>query len=59
MAARTVLLAGATGVVGTQLLPLLNGAGHRVRTLSRSPERAARLAGQVWDVADFLRNRAS
>lgn len=38
-----VLVAGASGVVGRQVVELLKQRGHRVRTLSKDPERAARL----------------
>ncbi|MFE6921711.1 NAD-dependent epimerase/dehydratase family protein [Nocardia sp. NPDC057663] len=36
-----IFLAGATGVIGTRLLPLLIGAGHEVAGLTRSPAKAA------------------
>ncbi len=36
----TILLTGATGYVGGQLLPALLDAGHTVRCLARRPERA-------------------
>ncbi|MBW0271163.1 epimerase [Nocardia sp. MH4] len=36
-----IFLAGATGVIGTRLLPLLIGAGHEVAGLTRSPGKAA------------------
>src|SRR5438128_8871322 len=35
-----VVVAGATGFIGTALVPRLLGAGHLVTTLSRDPERA-------------------
>jgi nucleoside-diphosphate-sugar epimerase len=38
-----VFLAGATGVIGRRLVPLLVGAGHVVVGMTRSPERAAAL----------------
>ncbi|TYP86461.1 SDR family oxidoreductase [Blastococcus xanthinilyticus] len=38
-APRTCLVTGATGYVGGRLVPELLAAGHRVRVLSRSPER--------------------
>lgn len=52
-----VLLAGATGVVGSRLVPLLVAAGHHVTALTRRPERAPalRAAGAhpaVVDVRD-------
>ncbi|MEV6218492.1 NAD-dependent epimerase/dehydratase family protein [Nocardia sp. NPDC051833] len=52
-----IFLAGATGVIGTRLLPLLIGAGHEVAGLTRSPGKAAaiRAAGAhpiVHDVYD-------
>ena len=37
---RTILLTGATGYVGGRLAPELLAAGHRVRCLVRSPEKA-------------------
>lgn len=36
-----IFLAGATGVIGSRLLPLLVGAGHEVAGLTRSPSKAA------------------
>ena len=52
-----IVLAGASGVIGRRLLPLLAAAGHDVVGLSRSPERAASLTrgggrGAVVDVFD-------
>lgn len=47
---RTILLAGASGLVGTQLAALLSGGGHEVRRLVRHTADAAR--GEVrWDPA--------
>ncbi|MGH3588769.1 MAG: NAD-dependent epimerase/dehydratase family protein, partial [Pseudonocardia sp.] len=34
-----ILVAGATGVVGSRLVPLLAADGHRVTALTRRPER--------------------
>ncbi|MER7504086.1 NAD(P)-dependent oxidoreductase [Nonomuraea pusilla] len=39
-----VVLAGASGTLGTALLPMLMAAGHEVLALTRSERRAARLA---------------
>ena len=41
-----VFLAGATGVIGRQLVPLLVGAGHAVTTMTRSEARAVELRQQ-------------
>ncbi|WP_433556648.1 NAD-dependent epimerase/dehydratase family protein [Pseudonocardia xinjiangensis] len=51
-----VFLAGATGVVGSRLLPLLIDAGHHVTALTRRPERAATLRAAAAEpvVADVL-----
>lgn len=51
-----VFLAGATGVVGTRLLPLLHGAGHEVVGMARSPGAAdlVTAAGATAVVADGL-----
>jgi nucleoside-diphosphate-sugar epimerase len=38
-----IFLAGATGIVGTRLIPLLLSAGHEVTGTARSPEKAASL----------------
>src|SRR3954451_2236199 len=37
--AKTCLVTGATGYIGGRLVPELLAAGHRVRVMSRSPER--------------------
>jgi nucleoside-diphosphate-sugar epimerase len=52
-----IFLAGASGVLGIRLLPLLVAAGHEVAAMTRSPGKAAeleRLGGQpvVCDVYD-------
>src|SRR5690349_7768789 len=51
-----VLLAGATGVIGRRLIPLLVGAGHQVTALTRRPDRAEALRrmGAEPAVADAL-----
>ena len=38
-----VFVAGATGVVGQQLVPILTAAGHEVTGTTRSPAKAAAL----------------
>lgn len=43
MARVRVFLAGATGVIGVRLVPLLVAAGHAVAGMTRSPERAEAL----------------
>lgn len=53
-----VFLAGATGVMGSRLVPLLVAAGHSVAGLTRSEEKADRLRAQgatpvVADVYDL------
>ncbi|GAB3410973.1 NAD-dependent epimerase/dehydratase family protein [Flindersiella endophytica] len=51
-----VLVAGATGVIGRQLVPLLTAVGHEVIGVARSRDRAAGLeeAGAVVVAADLL-----
>jgi len=57
-----VFLAGATGVIGIRLVPLLMGAGHEVAGLTRSPDKAAQIdafeaqpvVGDVFDAAALL-----
>jgi nucleoside-diphosphate-sugar epimerase len=49
-----VLLAGATGVVGRPLVPLLRARGHHVTALVRDPARAAGLDLDEIIVADAL-----
>jgi uncharacterized protein YbjT (DUF2867 family) len=41
-----VFVAGATGVIGTRLVPLLVAAGHEVVGMTRSPEKLERLRAQ-------------
>jgi nucleoside-diphosphate-sugar epimerase len=55
-----VFLAGATGVIGSRLLPRLLQEGHEVTAMTRSPERAERLtaAGAAAVVADALDEQA-
>ncbi len=55
-----VLVAGATGVIGRQLVPLLTSVGHEVIGLGRSPGRAAdhRAGGATFVVADALDRQA-
>src|SRR4051794_37174968 len=47
-----VLIAGATGVIGSRLVPFLTAAGHDVVGLARSRDRAA--PGTEFVVADAL-----
>lgn len=49
--ARTVLVTGAGGLVGTQLCALLTGGGHRVIRLVRSPAQAEAEDAALWDPA--------
>jgi len=55
-----VFLAGATGVIGIRLLPLLGDAGHIVAGMTRSPDKVAALRAHgaepvVCDVFDAAR----
>lgn len=56
-----IFLAGATGVVGTHLIPLLRAAGHAVVGTTRSPEKAERLRAQgvQAEVLDALDREAT
>lgn len=45
-----VLVAGATGAVGSEVVTLLREAGHFVRALSRDPARSRKLAARVDEV---------
>ena len=51
-----VFLAGATGVIGTRLLPLLVGAGHEVAGMTRTPDKVLSIAafGATPVVCDVL-----
>ena len=40
-----IFVAGATGVIGVRLVPLLVADGHAVAGMTRSPEKAAMLRG--------------
>lgn len=50
MSSSRVLLAGASGAVGLEVLRLLRGRGHFVRTLSRCPHNAEKLRGLASEV---------
>ncbi|AUX20822.1 uncharacterized protein SOCEGT47_012960 [Sorangium cellulosum] len=50
MTSPRILLAGATGAVGIELLRLLRGQGLFVRTLSRTEENATRLSGLASEI---------
>ena len=59
MKVQTWLITGATGLVGTALQQALLQAGHRVRTLSRSPKRTFSSDSYAWDpTAGTLDRRA-
>ncbi len=46
-----VFLAGASGVIGVRLVPLLSAAGHDVAGMTRTPQKANRLLGLgAWPV---------
>lgn len=51
-----IIVAGATGVIGRQILPNLIEAGHTVTAITRSPDRAAqiRAAGALPVVCDIF-----
>lgn len=53
-----VLVAGATGVIGRALVPLLRAGGHHVTALVREPSRTAGLALDGVVVADALEGEA-
>src|ERR1700691_5394632 len=55
-----VFLAGATGVIGRRLVPMLLAEGHEVTGMTRSPERAQtlRAAGATPVIADALDEEA-
>jgi nucleoside-diphosphate-sugar epimerase len=54
--AMRIFLAGASGVLGMRLVPLLVGAGHEVSGMTRSPDKAERLAalGAVPVICDVF-----
>lgn len=45
-----ILVAGGTGALGTRAVPLLTARGHRVRILTRNPDRARHLEGEHSEV---------
>ncbi|WLT32807.1 SDR family oxidoreductase [Geothrix sp. PMB-07] len=51
-----ILVTGATGYIGGRLVPKLLEAGHRVRCLSRNPER---LAGRSWPGVQMVKGDVS
>jgi uncharacterized protein (TIGR01777 family) len=57
---QTVLVAGATGFVGSRLVEALLAEGHQVMVLARDPQKAARLGTpiQIFTSLDQIRNDA-
>jgi uncharacterized protein YbjT (DUF2867 family) len=51
-----ILVTGATGYIGGRLVPRLLAAGHRVRCLSRNPER---LADRPWSGVEVVKGDVS
>src|SRR5262245_26606267 len=49
-----ILVTGATGTVGRELVPQLLGAGQNVRVLVHDPAKAARFGGDVDEVLGDL-----
>jgi len=49
-----ILLAGATGVIGRRLMPLLRDAGHHVVGMTRSELKAREFRGAEMDAADVF-----
>jgi nucleoside-diphosphate-sugar epimerase len=61
---KRILVAGATGVIGRRLMPLLTGAGHDVVGITRSEAKtrehgAEMVAADVFDAAALMRIMAS
>jgi len=54
-----ILVAGGTGTLGTQLVPLLSSRGLGVRVLTREPGHAAHLPATVETITGDLRNPAT
>ena len=50
-----ILVTGATGVIGSELLRLLSQAGIPARALTRNPRKAQELRGIIWVVGDLAR----
>lgn len=51
-----ILVTGATGYIGGRLVPKLLAAGHRLRCLSRNPDR---LAGRAWPGVEVVKGDVS
>jgi len=50
--AKTILIGGGTGLVGTRLAEMLSERGDTVRILSRRPERVAEFEAFAWDLRE-------
>ena len=46
-----ILVTGGTGVIGSELVPKLIGAGHSVRVLSRTKQPVPGAEVYTWDVS--------
>jgi len=53
-----IVVTGATGTIGRELLRLLSDRGAEVKALSRTPERGERLPGVMWVAADLAEREA-
>ena len=48
--AKNILITGATGLVGKQLIPVLQAQGHQISILSRKEVKIANVNSYIWDV---------
>jgi len=56
---QTILVIGATGTVGTELIAQLTQGGYKVRALTRNPQKAARFGSSVEVFIGDLNDQAS
>jgi len=48
---KTILITGGTGLIGNRLTELLLEKGHKVRYLSRNPQKTDKIPAYKWDIA--------
>jgi uncharacterized protein (TIGR01777 family) len=55
----TILITGGSGGIGKRLIPMLQAAGHQVRSIGRSIPRASKLPSFIWNLETMTMDEAA